>query len=325
MPKEITILPEEEDLRLDKVLSRLLPDMGLRGRRRLCELGLALVDGRPAKESRKMRPGEVVSLAPSFEEAEPEPAASETRLFPEDRPRLIRKTRHFAFLSKPAAMHTESLAGKPGESLESMLKELTGTERVRLLNRLDYPTSGIVTAALDQTGVNDYQYAQDEGRTEKRYLALLEGDMPYGMLADQRLLLKNRDRVLVELARHPDPRRHTVVDPLAVLDSEGVVRRLGLEKLGWSGRLPKRITLAGCTILKGARHQIRAHCSGLGFPLLGDRRYEARFCPPEDAEEAFFLHHACIILPNSEASVIPPWLGHLGSRAAEEAERWLEE
>jgi len=53
MEKKLIVLPEETDSRLDRVLGRLLPEMGLRGRRRLCELGLALVNGRPAKESKK--------------------------------------------------------------------------------------------------------------------------------------------------------------------------------------------------------------------------------------------------------------------------------
>ena len=348
MEKSITVLPEEADLRLDRVLGRLLPDMGLRGRRRLCELGLALVNGRPAKESKKLREGDVVTvsdvvdLAAESSSAEnsasekPASAPSEAKsgapreaapLFPEDKARVIRHTPRFAFVSKPAAMHTESLAGKPGDSLQTMLPQLLDQkkDRFRLLNRLDYPTSGLVTVALTEAGVHDYQEYQDAGQTEKRYLALLEGEMTHGMLADQRLILKHRERVLVELARHPDPRRHTVVAPLAVLELAPLMRRLGLDRLSWQGTPPRFITLAGCTILKGARHQIRAHCSSLGFPLLGDRRYGASFCPAEEDGETFFLHHACLLLPGIEVNVIPPWLGHLGSRAAREAEIWMME
>lgn len=367
MDKSHIVLPEEADLRLDRVLGRLLPDMGLRGRRRLCELGLALVNGRPAKESKKLRSGDVISLAELVDvsgdsahvgdacsssasssaassasrTSAPVPASADSAaqapapfkpqpseaapLFPEDKPRLLRRTARFAILHKPAAMHTESLAGKPGDSLESLLPQLLGTRHVRLLNRLDYPTSGLVTAALSETGIHDYREYQDSGRTEKRYLALLEGDMPHGMLADQRLILKHRERVLVELSRHPDPRRHTVIDPLAVLELAPLLRRLGLDRLGWQGTPPRFVTLAGCTILKGARHQIRAHCSAMGFPLLGDWRYGAAFHPAEQHGETFFLHHACLLIPGLEVNVIPPWLGHLGSRAAQEAEIWMME
>ena len=335
MEKSITVLPEEADLRLDRVLGRLVPDMGLRGRRRLCELGLALVNGRPAKDSKKLREGDVITLAESAPTAEPgtgavsaSPAPGEAApLFPEDKARVIRRGKRFAFLHKPAAMHTESLAGKPGDSLQTLLPQLLGPlpGRVRLLNRLDHPTSGLVTVALTEEGVNDYQEYQDAGHTEKRYLALLEGELEHGMLADQRLILKHRERVLVELMRHPDPRRHTVIDPLAILELAPLLRRLGLDKRNWQGTPPRYVTLAGCTILKGARHQIRAHCSALGFPLLGDRRYGASFHPAEQDGEAFFLHHACLLLPGLEVNVIPAWLGHLGSGAAREAEIWMME
>ena len=341
MEKSITVLPEESEQRLDRVLGRLVPDMGLRGRRRLCELGLALVNGRPAKDSKKLREGDVVSLAeagaPSTLDASPalnaaaDHAASApleaSPLFPDDTPRVVRRTRRFAILHKPAAMHTESLAGKPGDSLQTLLPQLLGPVpgRVRLLNRLDYPTSGLVTAALSEEGVNDYQEFQDAGQTEKRYLALLEGEMEHGMLANQRLILKHRERVLVELARHPDPRRHTVVNPLAILELAPLLGRLGLDRLNWQGTPPRYVTLAGCTILKGARHQIRAHCSSLGFPLLGDRRYGARFHPAEEAGETFFLHHACLLLPGFEANIGPPWLSLLGRDAEREAEIWMME
>ena len=340
MEKSIIVLPEEEEQRLDRVLGRLVPDMGLRGRRRLCELGLALVNGRPAKESKKLREGDVVSIAEGAElpadaapdspsaALSPAPVPGEAApLFPEDKPRVIRRNRRFAILHKPAAMHTESLAGKPGDSLQTLLPQLLGPlpERVRLLNRLDYPTSGLVTVALTPEGVNDYQEYQDAGQTEKRYLALLEGEMEHGMLANQKLILKNRERVLVELMRHPDPRRHTVVDPLAILELAPLLRRFGIDKRNWQGEPPRYVTLAGCTILKGARHQIRAHCSALGFPLLGDRRYGARFYPAEQDGETFFLHHACLLIPGLEVNVIPAWLGHLGSGAAREAEIWMME
>lgn len=330
-----TVPHEEADMRLDRVLEHLLEGMGLRGRRRLCSLGLALVNGRPAKESFKVRAGDVVTLTPeaeamiSGEEKHVLPARQREErdtslLFPEDRVRIVKSLSSLVILYKPAGMHTEPLSGKPGSSLQSMLPELLRSERrALLLNRLDYPTSGLVTAALNMEGVSRYEAAQEEGRTEKRYLALLEGEVTHGMLADQRLLLKNRERVLVELARHPDPRRHTVIAPLAILDGPAIARRLQLKEHGWTGSIPNKITLAGCTILKGARHQIRAHCSALGFPLLGDARYGAGFHP--EAEEAFFLHHAALVLPFLRAFAVPPWLGHTGSRAAESAERWMKE
>lgn len=340
--KRLTVEAGENDARLDRVLGRLLPDMGLRGRRRLCELGLALVNGRAAAPARKMREGDIVELrdeassesaagavptgpdCPGTPDALKERAAAEDRLFPEDAARLIVRTAHLAALCKPASMHTESLAGKPGTSLQALLPALLGGRKdARLLNRLDCPTSGLTLAALDEEGERTYRDAQEEGRTEKRYLALLEGALGRDMLADQKLILKNRSRVLVELAPHPDRRRHTRVHPLAVLDASLLARSLGLTAHGWTGTPPEAVTLAGCTILKGARHQIRAHCSALGHPLLGDRRYGAAFRPGDDGNEAFFLHHARFLMPSFDALALPVWLDALGEDAARAAVRWL--
>ena len=324
----LTVLPQENDSRLDRVLERLLPDMGLRGRRRLCELGLARVNGRTASPSRKMRAGDVVEILQSEDSLTETPQDEKTcgndpprRLFPHDGARLVARFAHIAVLYKPAAMHTEALAGKPGACLQTLLPSLVGSD-ARLLNRLDFPTSGLTAAATDDEGERMYRSAQENGRTVKRYLALLEGALPHEMLATQKLLLKNRSRVLVELAAHPDIRRHTRVRPLAVLNTVEVCRKLKLKENGWTGQPPASVTLAGCTILKGARHQIRAHCSALGYPLLGDRRYGASVTPDEH-DEAFFLHHARLMLPGLDAAVPPVWLDLLGDEAANAAMLWL--
>lgn len=331
MSRNITVFPEENDSRLDHVLERLLPGMGLRGRRRLCELGLATLNGRPAPASRKVRAGDVVSI-PDDDTAQPADLSLAEEITPapagrnagsgNDEAKLVKQSSHLAALYKPASMHTESLAGKPGSSLQTLLPVLL-EQNARLVNRLDFPTSGIVAAAFDEAGERQYRQAQEDGHTEKRYLTLLEGSLFHYRLATQRLLLKNRARVLVELEPHPDHRRHTAVHPLAVMDGADAIRRLHLQERGWQGPVPAFVTLAGCVILKGARHQIRAHCSALGFPLLGDRRYGAQFCPAGEENEAFFLHHGRLRLPAFDAFILPPWLSMLEDKAASAAKRWL--
>lgn len=325
----ITVFSEENDRRLDHVLERLLPGMGLRGRRRLCELGLATINGHAAPPSRKVRTGDIVSIpddasAPIAGEVETHTAGRKDTPAPADGDEvcLVKRTPHLAALYKPAGMHTESLAGKPGVSVQTLLTGILA-QKARLVNRLDFPTSGLVAAALDESGERQYRQAQEDGHTEKRYLAILEGSLFHDRLATQRLLLSNRSRVLVELAPHPDPRRHTAVHPLAVMDGADVIRRLRLQAPFWQGRIPPCVTLAGCVILKGARHQIRAHCAALGFPLLGDRRYGAGFGPADEENERFFLHHARLRLPAFDALVSAPWLSLLEEKAESAATRWM--
>lgn len=294
----------EAGRRLDAALDVLLPDMGLRGRRRACELGLVRVDGKVRPAAYRVRSGEMLTLSGGENSAACSEACGKARVLTPDRD----ETGGLAALFKPAGVHCESLAGKPGASLASLLPDLLG--KARLLNRLDCATSGIVMAALDAEGERVWKEAQDGGQTRKYYLALLQGRLNGEHLVKERLILKGRERVLVEMAIHPDRRRHTLIVPLA-----------HIEKGGMPSEPETEVTLAGCLILKGARHQIRAHAASLGYPLLGDTRYGAEGRPSE--EEHFYLHHGRIELPGFAAHCLPDWLAELGDEARLAGEGWL--
>ena len=329
---ECVVSPEEGGRRLDHVLARLFPALGLRGRRRLCGEGQVLVNGRPGHGAYKVRPGDVLCLA----ETGGAPEASGPSV------RLVGRSAHLAALDKPAGLHTEALAGKTGDSLQVRLDELLprGKERPRLLNRLDFPTSGLVAVALDEEGAGRWRRAQEGGLMEKRYLALLEGELTEERLMRQRLVLKGRERVLVELADHADFRRHTLLRPLAALDARELADILeAAEGRVWrgAGPAPQRATLAACRIVKGARHQIRAHAAAAGFPLWGARRYGAAWlcglerenggerAAPYAENECFYLHHGCLSLPGWTVRSAPRWLDLLGGVARAAGLAWLEE
>ena len=305
----LSIVVDEGDAgrRLDAALAELLPGAGLRGRRRACGLGRALVNGRARPAAYRTRPGDVLTLAAPEEDGDETflSRAAAHVLTPEKA-----EAGGLAALFKPAGMHSEALAGKPGTSLEALLAGLPGC--ARLLNRLDCATSGIVMAALDAEGERRWKEAQDGGLTRKHYLALLQGRLEGERLVKLRLILKGRERVLAEMAEHPDHRRHTLIVPLA---------HLAPDRLRDIAEPAGEATLAGCLILKGARHQIRAHAASLGHPLLGDARYGAEGRPA--AEERFFLHHGRIELPGFAASCLPEWVETLGGEARRAGEAWL--
>jgi 23S rRNA pseudouridine1911/1915/1917 synthase len=55
----------------------------------------------------------------------------------------------------------------------------------------------------------------------------------------------------------------------------------------------KYLSLIEAKLLTGKRHQIRAHCGYLGFPLLGDTLYGSKYVIEEEEltnRPAFFLH-----------------------------------
>ncbi|MBR4741952.1 MAG: hypothetical protein IK079_03545, partial [Desulfovibrio sp.] len=100
-----------------------------------------------------------------------------------------------------------------------------------------------------------------------------------------------QSRVLAEDASRL---RWTEFVPLVVLN----------EKPSWlKASIPCPVTLVGCRIFCGARHQIRCHAAHAGYPLLFDSLYGHA-----SDGEFFYLHHAALALPTETILDFPPWL-----------------
>jgi 23S rRNA-/tRNA-specific pseudouridylate synthase len=121
-----------------------------------------------------------------------------------------------------------------------------------LLQRLDRETSGLVLVARRQEVLALLADRQEGGGIEKRYLALV----PRGADA------------LPAVIRAPlgsaGPRGARVVSR-----ENGRPARTELVSV----RVWGEWQLVQATILKGRRHQIRAHLAGAGFPIAGDAIY----------------------------------------------------
>lgn len=333
--------------RLDYALTLLLPQMGLRGRKRSIESGQVLVNGRSCKAAQRLRKGDIVSLADApdadqqLQNAVVDAPATDAGLADanfEALPRLLERQGEFCFFYKPVGLHTAALTGGNTPSLESMLPQLLamqgcaeagpqdgadmGTEAAppQLMQRLDYGTSGIVCAALSPHAAKAFRLAEAAGRCEKRYVALLAGRLEENFTVTFALRTDKRSKSRV-LERDAGCTRWTNFTPLHYFDGDDLPQ-LALTKDSQFHRVG--LTLVGCRIRRGARHQIRAHAAAVGHPLWNDPLYadkdpEAEVQP---SHGTFYLHHGGLLLPGANCVMPPPW-SFLPTAVARQVLEWL--
>ena len=240
----ITVSEEHDGARLDRVLENALPGAGLRLRRRLCDEGKVLVDGKSRKPGYKVRTGQRVEIN-----------GKEVAVTHEDLGLgVVERSERYVAVFKPGGVHSAAIAGKDSPSVEAALPDLLPDASPVLLNRLDYLTSGLLLVALIPEAVQDYQSFEEAGDVRKFYLAEVRGRLDGVVTVKSRLDVDDRRTTRVLDEEEGDVRRWTDVEVLS--HDHG-----------------RDTTLVRCLIMKGARHQIRAHLAGLGHPIVGDPLY----------------------------------------------------
>lgn len=268
--EKYTIGSGAEGYRLDKALHAFLPSSGLRLRRRLCDDGRVLVDGRPRKPGYKVFRGQIVEVVGGLAVMSPESLGL----------KLIVRGDMFAVVFKPGGVHSAAIAGRDAPSVEAVLPELLPDEEPVLLNRLDNLTSGLLLVGLGQGARKQYQRLEGSGRIKKFYLAKVDGRLDGTVTVRRSLDTDDRKKTRALVEDDPDDRRWTAVTALSHDHDQDA-------------------TLVRCLIFKGARHQIRAHLAAVGHPIVGDPLYG------RGEGDILFLHHYRLELPGLIAEISP--------------------
>jgi 23S rRNA pseudouridine1911/1915/1917 synthase len=248
-------IDEEPDDRLDAYLA----DRLRLSRSRVAELvteGRVLVDGRPTRKSRRLRPGEEVTVTV--------PPPPPTAIVPEALPlEVVYEDEHLAVVDKRAGVVVHPAAGhRSGTLVNALLHHLGALSsigepaRPGIVHRLDKDTSGLMVVARTDDAHRKLSQAIARREVRRGYIAAAWGhvreddftvDAPIGRDPSQ------RQRMAVVVGGRPARTRFRVLERWPAAD------------------------LLAVRLHTGRTHQIRVHLRHMGHPIVGDPIYAARW------------------------------------------------
>ena len=214
--------------------------------------GLVRLNGRLAKPSQMLRPGDWVSLAvspPRWLDLEPQwmPLT------------VIHQDDDIIVIDKPAGLSVHPGPGHPDRTLVNALlarcpdiQGIGGAIRPGIVHRLDKDTSGLMVVAKTQQAHQVLSAQLKARQMTKGYLALATG-----------FVAPVRGHIDAPIARDPRHRKRMAVVPGG---RESRTRYRVLDSLGGHSLLELYLDT-------GRTHQVRVHLAYLGHPLLSDGVY----------------------------------------------------
>lgn len=158
------------------------------------------------------------------------------RITGEDHPeiRLIQDFKSFAVWYKPASVMVDSSPFGDKGTLASFI--LKSHKRAHIINRLDYPVSGLLLVAYTKEASRELSEQLRLGIIKKEYLAIATGEVKDGEITKE-------------------------------LDGKKAKTLVRVEKV------KNNLSYLSINIETGRYHQIRRHLNMIGHPLLGDPQY----------------------------------------------------
>ena len=264
----MTILPDRADERVDACIARLAPGISRSAAQRLCEDGLVLLNGAPAKKNARVAPGDVLELTLP----EPQPTQAQAEDIPLD---VAYEDADVIVINKPKGLVVHPAAGHwEGTLVNALLHHcrdslsgVGGALRPGIVHRIDKDTSGLLIVAKNDFAHQKLAAQLQDHTLARTYVCIVCGN-----------LREDAGTVNAPIARDKNDRKKMAVRP----DGKPAVTH-------WQvlARYPG-YTYVQCKLETGRTHQIRVHMASLGHPILGDTVYGHK--KPELGQTTQCLH-----------------------------------
>ncbi|MBR0108589.1 MAG: RluA family pseudouridine synthase [Pyramidobacter sp.] len=250
MSYQFQISRHDDGRRIDAVLRGMWPGVPLGGMMKHFRKGEVRLEGKRAEPNARVCEGQFVWVpweAPGTVGRAELPEGGLRRLPLE----VIYKDEHVLVINKPAGLLSQpDTKGEDSVVTRATFHASDPEYPPQLVHRLDRNTSGVMILSLDGPTTRALMEAFKVHTTDKRYWAIVTGELPEHGRVDAPLL-KDAEKKLVRV----DPRGERAVTEYKYLTGNG------------------DFSLAEVHLLTGRTHQIRVHMNHIGHPLLGDVKY----------------------------------------------------
>jgi 23S rRNA pseudouridine955/2504/2580 synthase len=260
--QQITVEAAESETRLDRWFKRRFPDLNHGRLEKLLRTGQIRVDGGRAKANTRLATGQVIRVPPM--DSNPDGKSGKKRALPivtekdfaDVRRMVLYKDDDLIALNKPPGLAVQG-GTKTTKHLDGMLDGLRfdSDERPRLVHRLDRDTSGVIVVARTAKSAAVLANAFQKRDMQKVYWALVMGypEHPAGTISAALAKSASSGRERMEW---DDEDGKSAVTDYRVIDTAA-------RKITWLELMPRT----------GRTHQLRAHCTLIGTPIVGDAKY----------------------------------------------------
>lgn len=174
---------------------------------------------------------------------------------------IVDETIDYLVINKEKNILVHETKNNQGNTLYNALINLFQSRglkrRVRLVNRLDMNTTGLMVAAKNPFAHYNLMQQMEGGSFRKKYHAVVDGSFPY-------------DEIVVEKNIKTDENDH--IKKMICDNGDGDYAKTIFKKV-ISG---EKYSIVEAELITGRTHQIRLHLAYLGFPIVGDTLYNEK-------------------------------------------------
>lgn len=293
--KEYLIGKNEAGQRLDKYLCKILKAAPVSFFYKMMRKKNIVLNGKKCTGKEMLAEGDNVKLFLADETIEKFSNVEPCTSYPYKKLDVIYEDQDYIFINKPSGMLTQK-AEKDDVSLNeyiighllhnnSLSCEQLKTFKPSVCNRLDRNTSGIVLAGKSLKGLQELSLIIKDRSLEKYYIAVVAGKVDKDCEIEG-YLIKDEKSNKVSIIKPDDNKDNPDSDERYIKTGYKVLKKTA------------EYSVLEVRLYTGRPHQIRAHLSFTGHPVLGDYKYGNKKINEKYGLKSQLLHAKRIVLPD---------------------------